>query len=510
VVKSARVMKKAVAYLEPLLEAERAGGATSQGRILLATVKGDVHDIGKNIVAVVLGCNNYDIIDLGVMVPGQRILQTAMEQEADMVGLSGLITPSLEEMVHVAGEMERLGMEMPLLIGGATTSPLHTAFKIAPHYRGSVIHVKDASRAVGVVSALLDPLRRKQLDADNRAEQERRREVHSLQRTQPLLRYPQACEQGVKIDFKAEDIAQPSFIGRRLLEGFPLAEIREYINWTFFFHAWELKGRFPHILDSPEYGDAARDLYDNANELLDEIVEGELLHAKAAYGFWRAASDGDDIVVYADSTGDREACRFNMFRQQRRTSGESPCRSLADFIAPRDAGLSDHIGAFAVTAGLGSGDLIARFDAANDDYRGIMVRALADRLAEAFAELLHERVRHEWGFGDPDKLSVDDLIAEKYRGVRPAFGYPACPDHTEKGKLFDLLGATDIGMALTESYMMTPAASVSGLYFAHPKARYFPIGRIGLDQVEAYGARKGMTVAEVERWLRPQLGYVVD
>ncbi len=512
VVKSARVMKRGVAHLTPFMAADKdaAGKPRKRGRMVMATVKGDVHDIGKNIVAVVLGCNNYDIIDLGVMVPSQRILQTAQEQEADMVGLSGLITPSLEEMVHVAEEMERLGMEMPLLIGGATTSPLHTAFKIAPNYHGSVLHVRDASRAVGTVSALLDPLRRKQLDADNRVEQERRREVHTLQRKQPLLRYEQACEQGVKIDFKAEDIAQPSFVGRRLLEEFSLSEIREYINWTFFFNAWELKGRFPHILDSPEYGDAARDLYDNAGELLDEIIEGELLHAKAAYGFWPAASDGDDIVVYADEARDREVCRFNMFRQQRRIAGQTPCRSLADFIAPLGAGLSDHLGAFAVTAGLGTADLVARFDAANDDYRGIMVRALADRLAEAFAELLHERVRHEWGFGERDKLTVDDLIAEKYRGVRPAFGYPACPDHTEKGKLFDLLGAADVGMKLTESFMMTPAASVSGLYFAHPKARYFPVGRIGLDQVEAYAARKGMTVADAERWLRPQLGYVVD
>ncbi len=512
VVKSARVMKRGVAHLTPFMAADKdaAGKPRKRGRMVMATVKGDVHDIGKNIVAVVLGCNNYDIIDLGVMVPSQRILQTAQEQEADMVGLSGLITPSLEEMVHVAEEMERLGMEMPLLIGGATTSPLHTAFKIAPNYHGSVLHVRDASRAVGTVSALLDPLRRKQLDADNRVEQERRREVHTLQRKQPLLRYEQACEQGVKIDFKAEDIAQPSFVGRRLLEEFSLSEIREYINWTFFFNAWELKGRFPHILDSPEYGDAARDLYDNAGELLDEIIEGELLHAKAAYGFWPAASDGDDIVVYADEARDREVCRFNMFRQQRRIAGQTPCRSLADFIAPLGAGLSDHIGAFAVTAGLGAADLVARFDAANDDYRGIMVRALADRLAEAFAELLHERVRHEWGFGERDKLTVDDLIAEKYRGVRPAFGYPACPDHTEKGKLFDLLGAADVGMKLTESFMMTPAASVSGLYFAHPKARYFPVGRIGLDQVEAYAVRKGMTVADAERWLRPLLGYVVD
>ncbi|MBW2458585.1 MAG: methionine synthase, partial [Deltaproteobacteria bacterium] len=479
VVKSARVMKRGVAHLTPFMAADKdaPGGQRRRGRILMATVKGDVHDIGKNIVAVVLGCNNYDIVDLGVMVPGQRILQTAQDQEADMVGLSGLITPSLEEMVHVAEEMERLGMDMPLLIGGATTSPLHTAFKIAPAYHGTVVHVKDASRAVGVVSALLDPLKRTQLDADNRVEQARRREVHALQRTQPLLRYAEACERGVKLDFKSEDIAQPSFTGRRLLEAHDLADLRDYMNWTFFFHAWELKGRFPHILDHPEQGQAARELYDNAGELLDQIIEGKLLRANAAYGFWPAASDGDDIVVYADSKRATELCRFNMFRQQRGTSAETPCRSLADFIAPVGSDLSDHIGAFAVTAGLGIGELIDRFESANDDYRALMVRALADRLAEAFAELLHERVRHEWGFGEREKLSVDDLIAEKYRGVRPAFGYPACPDHTEKGKLFDLLGAGDVGMKLTESYMMMPAASVSGLYFAHPKARYFPVGR---------------------------------
>jgi 5-methyltetrahydrofolate--homocysteine methyltransferase len=504
VVKSARAMKKAVAYLLPYMEEEkRATGAVDKprGRIVMATVKGDVHDIGKNIVGVVLGCNSYEVIDLGVMVPCDRILETALERQCDAVGLSGLITPSLDEMVHVAEEMERRGMKLPLLIGGATTSREHTAVKIAPQYHESTVHVLDASRAVGVVSALLDPRQKAELDKQNRDEQERLRAIHAGKQAKPLVPLAEARAGAPRLTYKAGPA--PAFLGRRELRNFPLAEIVPYIDWTFFFTAWELKGSFPAILESPKYGEAARDLYAAGRKLLDRIVAEKLLEARAAYGFWPAAASGDDVVLYTGEDRRTELVRFSMLRQQQIRGDERVFRSLADFVAPA----GDHIGAFAVTAGIGADELARRFERDNDDYSAILVKALADRLAEAFAELLHERARREGGYGEAARLSNDDLIAEKYRGIRPAFGYPACPDHTEKGKLFSLLEAPAVGITLTEHFAMLPAASVSGLYLGHPDARYFNLGRVGRDQVQDYARRKGMTVGEVERWLAPNLGY---
>ncbi len=493
VVKSARAMKRAVAYLEPYMEAEKAAAGGSNGRargkIVLATVKGDVHDIGKNIVGVVLGCNNYEVLDLGVMVPAETILDTAVTEGASVVGLSGLITPSLDEMVAVAREMERRGLDLPLLIGGATTSKQHTAVRIAPAYGQPTVHVLDASRVVGVVSDLLEPVRRERLDVENRELQERLREQHGEKERKPLLAFADARANRERVAF--DDLPAPPFVGTRVVEP-KLATLREYVDWQFFFHAWELKGKFPAILELP----AARELWDDAQELLDEIVRDGSLAARGVYGFWPAASGGDDIVVGNDNTA------FNMLRQQSAYGDSRPNRSLADYVA--DA--SDHIGAFAVTTGLGVEQLAARYEAERDDYRAIMVKALADRLAEAFAEYLHELARREWYESGP-ALAKEQLISERFRGIRPAFGYPACPDHTEKRKLFDLLGAEDVGIALTESYAMTPAASVSGIYLAHPQSRYFSVGRLGRDQVEDYAARKGMPVEAIERWLAPNLGY---
>jgi 5-methyltetrahydrofolate--homocysteine methyltransferase len=492
VVKSARAMKRAVAYLEPYMEAEQAasgGPPRARGKAVLATVKGDVHDIGKNIVGVVLGCNDYDVVDLGVMVPAERILDTAVEQEADVVGLSGLITPSLDQMVDVAREMERRGMGLPLLIGGATTSRQHTAVRIAPAYSQPVVHVLDASRVVRVVSDLLDPERRARLDIENRADQERLRDLHAEKERKPLLPLDRARGNRQRVDF--DDPPLPEFTGRRLVEP-DLATLREYVDWQFFFHAWELKGKFPAILEQP----AARELFDDAQRLLDRIVEEELLAARGVFGFWAAASDGDDIVVDSDNI------RFCFLRQQSDYGDSRPNRCLADYVAPA----GDHLGAFAVTAGLGAEELAARFAAEHDDYHAIMVKALADRLAEAFAEYLHEVARRAWYETGP-KLPPEQLIAERFRGIRPAFGYPACPDHSEKSKLFALLGAEEAGLALTETHAMTPAASVSGIYLAHPEARYFSVGRVGRDQVEDYAARKGLSLAEAERALRPNLGY---
>jgi len=492
VVKSARAMKRAVAYLEPYMEAEKAAGGAgrTQGKVVLATVKGDVHDIGKNIVGVVLGCNNYAVVDLGVMVPGDTILDTALEQGADIVGLSGLITPSLDQMVDVAREMARRGLDLPLLIGGATTSRQHTAVKIAPEYEQPVVHVHDASRVSAVVGDLLDQTRRVRLDGENRELQERLRVQHAEKERKPLLGIEQARANRHRVAF--DDLPQPAFTGTRIVE--PSLEIlREYIDWQFFFHAWELKGRYPAILEQP----AAREVFDDAQELLDEIVSGNLLRARGVYGFWPAAADGDDIVV--QGAGET---RFCFLRQQADHGDSRPNRSLADYVAPA----RDHVGAFAVTAGIGAEELCARFEAELDDYRSIMVKALADRLAEAFAEHLHELARREWYESGPQR-SKEDLAAERFRGIRPAFGYPACPDHTEKRKLFQLLGAEQVGIALTESYAMTPAASVSGLYLGHPEVRYFAVGRVGRDQVADYAARKGLAVAEAERWLRPSLGY---
>ncbi|MEE9607916.1 MAG: methionine synthase [Myxococcota bacterium] len=509
VVKSARVMKKAVAYLTPFMDEEKArdGGLRSQGKLVMATVKGDVHDIGKNIVGVVLGCNNYEVIDLGVMVPCDKILQTALEEKCDMIGLSGLITPSLDEMVNVAREMERRKIRLPLLIGGATTSKQHTAVKIAPRYDAPTVHVKDASRAVGVVASLLDPKRRTRFQESNVEAQENLRYVYTRKQEQPLLSYEQALANRLQLDWRAEDVPAPSFVGRRVLEDVSLETLAHYIDWTFFFTAWELKGKFPKILDHPRYGEAARELFANGQELLSEITEQKLLTPRGVYGFWPAASVGDDVVLYADESRERELLRFNMLRQQGVMPDGKPNRSLADFVAPAESGLRDHLGAFAVTAGIGAAELAAKYEGAHDDYNAILVKALADRLAEAFAEYLHERARRDWGYAVEEGLGSEELIAEKYRGIRPAFGYPACPDHTEKRKLFTLLDAPSVGIELTESCAMYPAASVSGLYLAHPAARYFTVGRVDRDQVESYARRKGMPLDEAERWLAPNLGY---
>jgi 5-methyltetrahydrofolate--homocysteine methyltransferase len=507
VVKSARAMKKAVACLEPYLAADRSGDRPVQGRIVLATVKGDVHDIGKNIVGVVLACNNYEVIDLGVMVHCDRILEAVERHRADLVGLSGLITPSLDEMVFVAREMERRGLRVPLLIGGATTSREHTAVRIAPEYGGPVVHVLDASRAVGVVSSLLDPAGREAFLASVRDDQARLRAVHEARQERPLLPLSAARANRLAIAWHQDDLPEPAFLGRHVIEEVPLEALVPFIDWTFFFHAWGLKGRMPQIFEHPKHGAAARELHASATAMLETLIRERSLRAAAVYGFWPAASDGDDIVLYADERRRAEIARFPMLRQQAAMPDDRPNRSLADFTAPAESGLRDHIGAFAVTAGLGAEALAARFERELDDYKAILVKALADRLAEALAEWLHARVRREWGYGIGEALSPEDLVAERYRGIRPAFGYPACPDHSEKFRLFDLLEARAIGMDLTETATMRPAASVSGLYFAHPQAAYFAVGRIGEDQARDYAARKGMPLEEVERWLAPNLGY---
>ena len=515
VVKSARVMKRAVAYLMPYMEAEQDGGKLeAAGKVVLATVKGDVHDIGKNIVAVVLRCNNYEVVDLGVMVPAVAILETAKEIGADIVGLSGLITPSLDEMVHVAKEMQRLDFDVPLLIGGATTSRQHTAVKIAPVYDHPTVHVLDASRVVNVVSDLLDADRRIRFDERNRVEQAELRELHKRRKQNPITPLIRTRRQAPKLEFHPADLPAPATLGREVVTDVSLAEVAEYIDWTFFFTAWDLRGVYPAILQHPKYGQAARDLHAQGQSLLAELIAGDKLGLRAVRGFWPANRDGDDIVVWApDAPGERELTRFCMLRQQtlRGPAGEDESvepayRSLADFVAPIDSGLVDYVGAFACTAGVGADELASEYEAAHDDYSAIMVKALADRLAEAYAELLHERARRAW-YAPDERLANADLISERYRGIRPAFGYPACPDHTEKGKLFELLDAPAVGIALTESYAMTPGASVSGLYLGHPDSRYFSLGKIGRDQVEDYAARKRMSVAEIERWLAPNLGY---
>ncbi|MGH9163164.1 MAG: methionine synthase [Vicinamibacteraceae bacterium] len=511
VVKSARAMKKAVAYLEPYMEHEKqtTGGARSQGKVVLATVKGDVHDIGKNIVGVVLACNSYEIIDLGVMVPTEKILQTAVDEGVDIIGLSGLITPSLDEMVHVADEMERRGFTLPLLIGGATTSPQHTAVKIAPAYeRGPTVHVLDASRAVNVVSSLLDERRRSTFMGQARMDQQRLRDQYAARADKPLLSYEAACANRLRLKWSHAELPVPAFLGLRSVDEAPLEEIAKYIDWTFFFTAWELKGRFPQILDHPTYGAEARRVYEQGRALLDDIIRHERLQARGVYGFWPANSDGDDIVLYEDEARAREIARFHMLRQQSIMHDDKPNRSLADFVAPHGEG-RDYLGAFAVTAGIGADRLADQYKAEHDDYNAIMVKLLADRLAEAFAEYLHARARCDWGYGRGEELTPDELVAEKYRGIRPAFGYPACPDHSEKQTLFALLDAEAHDMGLTETYAVWPAASVNGLYFAHPSARYFMVGRLGVDQIQAYARRKGISQDEAERWLGSNLAYEV-
>ncbi|HEY6291221.1 MAG TPA: methionine synthase [Terriglobia bacterium] len=508
VVKSARVMKKAVAYLLPFMETEKqASGARSQGKIVMATVKGDVHDIGKNIVGVVLGCNSYEVIDLGVMVPSEKILATAREQKADMIGASGLITPSLDEMVHLAKEMERQGFTIPLLIGGATTSRIHTAVKIAPMYGHPVVHVADASRAVGVVSSLKSAGLRESFAAENHLEQEKLRQAHRPQ-AQPLITIEEARRRKAAFDWSRTDVRRPELRGVKMYESVPLQEIVPYIDWTPFFAAWELRGTYPKILDDPTVGGRARELLDDARKLLAEIVAEKLLTARAVTGLFPAATVGDDVEVYTDESGSGVLAVFHFLRQQMEKAPGHFNYSLADFIAPKDSGLPDYLGGFAVSAGFCLETLAARFERDHDDYNAIMAKALADRLAEALAELMHKRVRDAWGYGKEETLSPDDLIHERYRGIRPAPGYPACPDHTEKGFLWSLLEVQKrTGMKLTDSFAMYPAASVSGFYFAHPEARYFAVGKIDRDQVLDYSRRKGMDMKTVERWLAPNLNY---
>jgi 5-methyltetrahydrofolate--homocysteine methyltransferase len=513
VVKSARVMKKAVAYLTPFMEAEKASMAAAgqvvkaQGKIVLATVKGDVHDIGKNIVGVVLACNNYEVIDMGVMVPCEKILERAKLEKADLIGLSGLITPSLDEMVHVAREMERQGFKLPLLIGGATTSRAHTAVKIAPHYSEPVVHVLDASRAVPVTTSLLSEEGKPAFVVQHRADYDALRKAHSAPK-QSVVSLAVARARRTPITWRAEDLPMPAFTGVRVLHDFPLAVLRDFIDWTPFFHTWGLKGVYPRIFEHAKYGAQASQIFSEANALLDVIIDENLITARGVYGLFPANARGDDVELYATPSRENVLERFHFLRQQSNREGSEPCRSLGDFIAPRETGLADHMGAFAVTSGIGLKDLCDRFKAENDDYNAIMAEALADRLAEAFAECLHKRVRDEWGYGCAERLSSADLIQEKYRGIRPAPGYPSCPDHTEKGPLWSLLDVqANTGMLITESFAMWPGSSVSGLYFAHPEARYFDLGKIDRDQVVDYHKRKGMSVAEVERWLGPNLNY---
>jgi len=522
VVKSARVMKKSVAYLEPFMEQEKAEAAargetieeavstgSGRGTVVLATVKGDVHDIGKNIVGVVLRCNNFDVIDLGVMVPCEKILATAQERKANMIGLSGLITPSLEEMIHVAKEMKRNGFTMPLLIGGATTSARHTAVKIAPHYDEPVVHVVDASLAVPAVESLIDPESKPAFAAKNREQQEKDRIRFSGRQEKELISFEQACARRFQTDWATVDLPKPKSYGLTTLRDFDLNKLVPFIDWSPFFMTWELKGKYPRIFEDPNVGPEAKKLYDDANALLDRVLREKLLTANGVYGFWPANSDGEDIVVWEDESQRRELCRFPMLRQQWERVGQKDFRSLVDYIAPISSGRVDSIGAFAVTTGVGCDELAAAFEKDHDEYNSIMAKAVADRLAEAFAEFLHKFVRTDvWGYERPEELTTEELIGESYRGIRPAFGYPACPDHLPKRTLFELLNATEeSGIILTESLAMWPAAAVSGLYFAHPDARYFAVHQLTKEQVEDYARRCHLAVFEVERWLAPNLGY---
>jgi 5-methyltetrahydrofolate--homocysteine methyltransferase len=517
VVKSARVMKKSVAWLLPFMEADKkAGGqARAQGKIVMATVKGDVHDIGKNIVGVVLGCNNYEVIDLGVMVSCEKILQTAREQNADLIGLSGLITPSLDEMAHVAREMQRQGFSLPLLIGGATTSKAHTAVKIAPHYKEPVVHVLDASRAVGVVGQLINPDLKPAFAGKNSQDQEKVRQQHSGQRVK-LISIEEARRRAPKFDWKKEEIATPDFTGWRMLSSetgqgrgatVALADLAACIDWSPFFHTWELRGRYPAILQHEKHGAQARELFRDAQRLLDRIVNKNLLAARGVYGFFPANAVGDDVELYTDGSRQHPLATFRFLRQQVEKADGQPNWCLADFVAPKGTG-EDYIGAFAVTTGIGADELVKKFKADHDDYNALMTEALADRLAEAFAEWLHKKARVEWGYGRNEGLTFDQLIDEQYRGIRPAAGYPACPDHTEKWTLWKLLEAEqNTGIKLTESCAMWPGSSVSGLYFSSPQSKYFAVGKLDRDQVVDYHRRKGMDLPVVERWLGPYLNY---
>ncbi|WP_439117424.1 methionine synthase [Nocardioides abyssi] len=515
VVKSARVMKKAVAYLIPFIEQEKldnpelATAKDTNGTIVMATVKGDVHDIGKNIVGVVLQCNNFEVIDLGVMVPAQKILDTAAEVGADVIGLSGLITPSLDEMVSVATEMQRLGLKIPLLIGGATTSRAHTAVKVDPRYDAPVVWVKDASRSVPTVASLLHPERRVGLLADLKADYDSLRARHATKQDRPQLTYADACANATPMDWEGYVPPAPKQAGVHVLDDYDLSELRAYIDWQPFFNAWEMKGKFPDILNNPTTGETARKLYDDAQAMLDRMVEEKWVTARGVYGFFPANAESDDVVVWDDDERRSRRTVLHQLRQQGEHRAGIPNRSLADYIAPVDTGLADHVGAFAVTAGIGLPERVQQFRADLDDYSAILLEALADRLAEAFAERLHERVRTElWGYEPAEALTNEDLIAERYAGIRPAPGYPACPDHTEKQTIWDLLDVeAGTGIQLTESMAMWPGASVSGIYYSHPQSQYFVVGRLGRDQVAAYAERKGWTLAEAERWLSPNLGY---
>ena len=514
VVKSARVMKKAVAYLMPFMEAEKAAQPVeerrSQGKILMATVKGDVHDIGKNIVGVVLACNNFEIIDLGVMCSCEKILDAAKTHGVDVIGLSGLITPSLDEMTHVASEMQRLGFNLPLLIGGATTSRAHTAVKIAPSYSNPVIHVLDASRSVGVVNSLLNPEHKREFAEKTRVEYDRLREEHAGRgREKKMLTLEEARAKKTAVDWAAARIDTPGFLGRRIIDDQPLGELVPFIDWSPFFHTWELRGRFPGIFEDPYVGTQAKELYDDARRLLDQIVEGKLLQARAVHGFYPANAVGDDIELYKNEDRHEVLTTLHHLRQQQQKPAGQFNQALSDFIAPKGSGRADYLGAFAVTTGHGSDELVAKFQSEHDDYNKIMTQALADRLAEAFAEYLHYQARIEWGYGrEETALSKEDLIREKYRGIRPAPGYPACPDHTEKPTLFRLLGVEKAaGITLTESCAMHPASSVSGWYFGHPDSKYFAVGKLERDQVVDYAARKGSPLSVMERWLAPYLNY---
>lgn len=515
VVKSARVMKKAVAYLTPYLEEEKrlAGEKNAetggQGKILLATVKGDVHDIGKNIVGVVLACNNFEVIDMGVMIPAEKLLEKAKEENADIVGVSGLITPSLDEMIHVAKEMERLQMNIPLLIGGATTSRVHTAVKIDPHYTGPVVHVLDASKSVPIVQKLINKEQRPVFQKDLKTDYAQFREDYKNRRQEKsFVTIDKARES--KISVNPQNIVKPTFTGIKVFDDFPLEDLRNYIDWTPFFMAWELSGRYPKILTDEVVGKEATKLFNDVNKLLDEVIAKKLLTAKAVIGFWPANSVGDDVIIDAtNSTLNTPTATFHFLRQQREKAAGQTYNCLADFVVPKETGITDYIGGFAVTAGIGIEKLIEEYNKNLDDYNSIMIKVIADRLAEAFAEKMHELVRKEyWGYAKKEELNNEQLIKEEYQGIRPAPGYPACPDHTEKALLFELLQATkNTGIELSEHFAMYPAASVSGLYFSHPESKYFGIGKISKDQVEEYAKRKGQSIENIERWLAPNLGY---
>ena len=511
VVKSARVMKQSVAYLIPYIEAEKDNRQEAKGKILMATVKGDVHDIGKNIVGVVLQCNNYEVIDLGVMVPCEKILETARKENVDIIGLSGLITPSLDEMVHVAKEMQRLDFQVPLMIGGATTSKAHTAVKIEPQYQNDqVIYVTDASRSVNIASQLISRnLKPKLVEATRKEYEEVRERRRNRGDRTKIIPLEQARERAPGIDWSAYTPPEPTFTGLKVFEDYDLAELVDYIDWTPFFISWDMVGKYPDILDHPEKGEAARNLFSDAQAMLKRLIEEKRLHAKGVIGFWPANSDGDDLILYQDDNRTQELTHLHHLRQQDDKAPDKPMTALSDFVAPNSSGKADYVGAFAVTAGLGVEEMAREFEQQHDDYSSILLKALADRLAEAFAERLHERVRKEfWGYDAAESLDNAALIKERYRGIRPAPGYPACPDHTEKASLFDLLQATaNADIKLTESFAMWPAAAVSGWYFAHPESKYFSVGKIGRDQVDDYARRKGLSVAEVERWLAPNLGY---